>query len=252
MNRNEALAYLTRCADDNGIHWYQGRAWSDIESCPTCHGSNNAGHLQTPCSRYGRYSDEVALVVWRVAQLTGDTSANNLDYLMGLGVNDSPELENTLRDYAIAQSGADIDGMTRGYLECQLWLQTDYGRDNDSSGEPMLDANYSLDDIADETVESIRDMFASLVVEHPLAVRMFLKWRASRHVGRNGQLTLIRDTRPAYDSSQFGYDFYLTREGHGAGFWDRGLGELGDYLTQIAKSAGSADDLWDNGNGILA
>lgn len=37
-----------------------------------------------------------------------------------------------------------------------------------------------------------------------------------------------------------GYDFYLTRNGHGAGFWDRGLGELGDWLTGIAKPYGAA------------
>jgi hypothetical protein len=50
----------------------------------------------------------------------------------------------------------------------------------------------------------------------------------------------------------FGHDFYLTRESHGAGFWDRGLGELGDYLTGIAKSYGEATVLWDkDSNGIL-
>lgn len=28
-----------------------------------------------------------------------------------------------------------------------------------------------------------------------------------------------------------GHDFWLTSEGHGAGFWDRGMGELGEKLT---------------------
>lgn len=28
-----------------------------------------------------------------------------------------------------------------------------------------------------------------------------------------------------------GHDFWLTRAGHGVGFWDRDLGELGDRLT---------------------
>lgn len=37
-----------------------------------------------------------------------------------------------------------------------------------------------------------------------------------------------------------GYDFYLTRCGHGAGFWDRGLGELGDWLTGMANPFGDA------------
>lgn len=36
-----------------------------------------------------------------------------------------------------------------------------------------------------------------------------------------------------------GHDFALTRNGHGAGFWDRGLGEIGDMLTDEAMAYGS-------------
>ena len=39
----------------------------------------------------------------------------------------------------------------------------------------------------------------------------------------------------------FGHDIWLTRNSHGAGFWDRGLGELGDKLSDIAKHLGTAD-----------
>lgn len=38
-----------------------------------------------------------------------------------------------------------------------------------------------------------------------------------------------------------GHDFWLTRNGHGAGFWDRGLGDLGDRLTTLAQTYGEAD-----------
>lgn len=38
--------------------------------------------------------------------------------------------------------------------------------------------------------------------------------------------------------SQIGHDFWLTRNGHGAGFWDRDLGALGDTLSKIAESFG--------------
>ena len=43
------------------------------------------------------------------------------------------------------------------------------------------------------------------------------------------------------DSSQLGHDFWLTRNRHGAGFWDRGLGELGQKLTDLAHAAGGCD-----------
>lgn len=35
-----------------------------------------------------------------------------------------------------------------------------------------------------------------------------------------------------------GHDFWLTRNGHGAGFWDRGLGASGDLLTELSEKAG--------------
>lgn len=40
---------------------------------------------------------------------------------------------------------------------------------------------------------------------------------------------------------QMGHDIILTANHHGAGFWDRGMGELGDSLTSIAHTIGSYD-----------
>lgn len=40
------------------------------------------------------------------------------------------------------------------------------------------------------------------------------------------------------DPEQIGHDFWLTRNHHGAGFWDRALDELGDTLTTLAHSFG--------------
>lgn len=42
------------------------------------------------------------------------------------------------------------------------------------------------------------------------------------------------------DAGQAGHDFYLTRNGHGAGFWDRGLGALGERLTRACKPYGES------------
>ena len=43
------------------------------------------------------------------------------------------------------------------------------------------------------------------------------------------------------DWSEAGHDFWLSRNGHGAGFWDRGLGKLGARLNQAAKACGTCD-----------
>ncbi len=47
------------------------------------------------------------------------------------------------------------------------------------------------------------------------------------------------------DDSQAGHDFWLTRNGHGAGFWDRGLGKTGDKLTKLCKLYGETNVWFD-------
>jgi len=48
------------------------------------------------------------------------------------------------------------------------------------------------------------------------------------------------------DPSQIGHDLWLTRNGHGAGFWDRGLGDVGEKLSQIASKMGERNVFWDD------
>jgi hypothetical protein len=40
------------------------------------------------------------------------------------------------------------------------------------------------------------------------------------------------------DDEMGGHDFWLTRNGHGAGFWDGELGDIGDRLTEASKAFG--------------
>ncbi len=74
-------------------------------------------------------------------------------------------------------------------------------------------------------------------------------------------LDALAELAPEYSDERFGHDFWLTRNGHGAGYWDRrelepklghvshALGdlagmaglELGVILTQRAKEAGACE-----------
>jgi hypothetical protein len=101
------------------------------------------------------------------------------------------------------------------YVICALWSSTDYA--DDSGGEP-LDANYSRDDISPNT---LADMLADIEA-FTQSARSLLE-------------------KSGICDSQIGHDFWLTRNGHGAGFWDRGLGEVGELLTAICKPFGSVD-----------
>lgn len=46
------------------------------------------------------------------------------------------------------------------------------------------------------------------------------------------------------EPSQVGHDLWLSRNGHGAGFFDRGLGDVGDTLQDIARGMGQKNVGW--------
>ena len=99
--------------------------------------------------------------------------------------------------------------MTKHYLICALWSSTG---DND---EP-LDAEYGIENIAPKSIaQAEKDCLAFL----------------SAHASIIG----VR-----YD--QAGHDFWLTRNGHGAGFWDGDWpNEDGKRLTAAAHDFGETD-----------
>lgn len=97
------------------------------------------------------------------------------------------------------------------YIICALWSSTD------DDGEP-LDSVYTVDDISAQAIKQMR-----------IEVSNFIKDNESLLI-ESGQ-----------SDEQIGHDFWLTRNGHGAGFWDRGLGAVGDALTKASKSYGGSD-----------
>lgn len=60
----------------------------------------------------------------------------------------------------------------------------------------------------------------------------------------------LAELAPEYSDERFGHDLWLTRNGHGAGYWDRSELEpmiealgvtLGTRLTQLAERMGGVD-----------
>ena len=95
------------------------------------------------------------------------------------------------------------------YIEAALWSSTD------DDGEPM-DDSYDYGDISFATRQEMRK-----------DVEAFIRV----NVADIGDM----------DAGQVGHDFWLTRNHHGAGFWDRGLGARGKRLTDAAHVYGESD-----------
>lgn len=60
---------------------------------------------------------------------------------------------------------------------------------------------------------------------------------------------LVEKAHETLSWEAIGHDFWLTMEGHGAGFWDRGLEELGDDLTDSVTGYSDIVGLYLNDEG---
>lgn len=110
----------------------------------------------------------------------------------------------------------DIDEMLEAYIDAALWSELD------DDGEP-LDSNYNYNDLGDGVRESMRadcEKFANKVAAYIMAC--FGTGKCSW--------------------SQAGHDFWMTRNGHGVGFWDGDWPKPYDkYLTGASKDLGGSD-----------
>lgn len=62
----------------------------------------------------------------------------------------------------------------------------------------------------------------------------------------------VSNLKDGYTWKSAGVDFFLTRNGHGSGFWDMGLGQSGEELSALAREFGACDiDVGDDGGLFL-
>jgi hypothetical protein len=98
-----------------------------------------------------------------------------------------------------------LEQFLNAYIQAALWLC------NDDNDDP-LGINFSEDDIAPESQDAMRADCAAFIAD-------------------NEALLQAAYASGGYDAGSAGHDYWLTRCGHGAGFWDRGLGDIGEKLS---------------------
>lgn len=107
-----------------------------------------------------------------------------------------------------------LDAFTQGYVTAALWTGNTENDPEGNGGDDFESADLDADDID-------RDTLAAMVVQCA-----------------DFQAANAADLAEHSNPHQAGVDFWLTRNGHGAGFWDRGLGALGDRLTAASHTYG--------------
>jgi hypothetical protein len=109
-----------------------------------------------------------------------------------------------------------LDQFTIDYITCALWSSTDQA--DDQGGNP-LDHNYSLEDIAPKALERI--------------VRDCTSFQQKYHALNISEIS---------NKNSPGHDFWLTRNRHGAGFWDGDYPkDIGETLAELSHSFGECD-----------
>lgn len=110
-------------------------------------------------------------------------------------------------------SDSDIDEMVDAYIEAALWSESD-------EDDNPLDSNYWAGDLGEGVREKMRADCAKFARENAAQiVACFGSGKCSW--------------------SQAGHDFWLTRNGHGCGFWDGDWPEAaGGALTRASKQFG--------------
>lgn len=129
-----------------------------------------------------------------------------------------------------------LDKFTRGYIDAALWSSTALGSPEEQEADPdhqgtfdssFESCGYGIDDLSPELLASVLEDCADF------------------QTAQAEDLTLAYERYRCLDGLTWeeyaGHDFWLTRNGHGAGFWDRGLGEVGDRLSEAAKVYGGED-----------
>jgi len=91
----------------------------------------------------------------------------------------------------------------KGYLNAALWTNE-------------LDYDYDIEDISKLSIIKVK-----------IDIKKFI-----HNLKRKG---ILEDLREHISDNDIGHDFWLTTSGHGSGFWDRNLGELGYYVSKICE-----------------
>jgi hypothetical protein len=150
-------------------------------------------------------------------------SANEIEemFVRAMSVKEAMDEVRATYPNATFAEGADLEAVYSGYRDAALWSTTnDRHYDDPEEPENLDQTDYEL---SEEAEHHFRTDCAAFITEN------------AELVAAVGELGM--------DGENIGHNFWLSRCGHGTGFWDRGHGELGDKLHEAAKKFGE-DDLY--------
>ncbi|MGJ4995715.1 hypothetical protein ACQR0Z_14915 [Bradyrhizobium sp. HKCCYLS3077] len=137
-----------------------------------------------------------------------------------------PEFILNVNDYRAFEK---LDAFTRGYIAAMFFTETchDYESEewfSDASQKALMEGRVSGSVPEDAGFDDLSaDALAEIIADCEAFQR------------ENEALLEAAYETPRYDADRAGNDYWYTRNGHGCGFWDRGLGDIGDKLSDACR-----------------
>ena len=131
--------------------------------------------------------------------------------------------EFVLNDTPAPRAYDKLSTFAKAYVEAVFFTNGDTGDDNESRLNDLGVERLTREAIRD--IASDCDSFLGFIMPDGCFVRQWLDRLAESH---------------GYSEEQAGHDLWFSRQGHGVGYWDRGLGDAGDALHKAAKTFSEA------------
>jgi hypothetical protein len=157
---------------------------------------------------------------------------------VGKDKNDLQSLACYVTEDDLRAATMDIEKFLEGYTEAALWSSSDWSNvqsDENPDGEinPIpLDENYTVDDISPLTLKLMREDCEAFILANA------------------ADLAEYENHSAVTSAFRAGVDFWLSRNGHGAGFFDMGPEAVFERLQQAAREAGEVN-LYVGADGML-
>lgn len=137
-----------------------------------------------------------------------------------------------------------LDNFTQAYIECALWADTAYGSPEETRVDPNHEGRFDRS-------------WASCGYTVSRGAERLMARDCEAFQRDNADLLAKWYSECGETEERAGHDFWLTRNGHGAGFWDRWnsgtpQGEIGSALTDAAHAYGGCSLMYSRGRAVIA
>lgn len=116
--------------------------------------------------------------------------------------------------------------MLDSYLETALWSSSDWDDMDDCDNPTPYDENFDIGDFEQSAVDAAR-----------ADCERFIEALYDAAIDDDSDYDSLYDAADDLQGdSRIGHDLWLTRNGHGAGFWDGDYGDYGDEITELVHA----------------